>query len=81
MAVHQVSKAALRRIRLPTATPAGFHTLDAAIDALPDPELLCAEERAAALAALARHRNRIDAYLSALAGAAERAGDGNPGCG
>ncbi len=80
MAVHQVSKAALRRMRardrLPTATPAGFDALDTAVAALPDPGLLCAEERAAALAALAGHRNRIDAYLSAVAGAADRAGDG-----
>ncbi len=36
---------------------------------------LCAEERAAALAVTARLRNRLEAYLTGLAGAADAAGD------
>jgi hypothetical protein len=74
-----VSHAARRRARirasLPTAAPAGFDQIDADIDALPDPELLCAEERAGALAATARLRNRLEAYLTGLAGAADAGGD------
>ena len=37
--------------------------------------MLCAEERAAALAATARLQNRLAAYLTGLAGAADVAGD------
>ena len=74
-----VSRAAHRRARirgcLPTAAPAGFDQIDDQIDALPDPDLLCAEERAAALAVTARLRNRLEAYLTGLAGAADIAGD------
>ncbi|MCB9428410.1 MAG: DUF222 domain-containing protein [Actinobacteria bacterium] len=74
-----VSRAAHRRARirasLPTVVPAGFDEINDDIDALPDPELLCAEERAAAMAHTARLRNRIEAYLTGLAGAADTAGD------
>ncbi|MEZ5118444.1 MAG: DUF222 domain-containing protein [Candidatus Nanopelagicales bacterium] len=74
-----VSRAAHRRARirasLPTTAPAGFDQINDDIDALPDPQHLCAEERAAALAATARLRNRLEAYLTGLAGAADVAGD------
>jgi len=74
-----VSRAAHRRARirasLPTTAPGGFDQIDDQIDALPEPELLCAEERAAALAVTARLRNRLEAYLTGLAGAADVAGD------
>ena len=74
-----VSRAAHRRARiracLPTAAPAGFDQINDDIDGLPDPEHLCAEERAAALAVTARLRNRLEAYLTGLAGAADVAGD------
>ena len=61
---------------LPTVAPAGFDQINDDIDALPDPDLLCAEERAAAMAwHTARLRNRIEAYLTGLAGAADTAGD------
>ncbi len=74
-----VSRAAHRRARirgcLPTTAPAGFDQINDDIDALPDPDLLCAEERAAALAVTARLRNRLEAYLTGLAGAADVAGD------
>ena len=77
--VFDVSRAAHRRARirasLPTVAPAGFDQINDDIDALPDPELLCAEERAAAMRHTARLRNRIEAYLTGLAGAADTAGD------
>ena len=77
--VFDVSRAAHRRARirasLPTAAPAGFDQINDDIDALPDPDLLCAEERAAAMAHTAKLRNRIEAYLTGLAGAADTAGD------
>ncbi len=60
---------------LPTVVPAGFDQINDDIDALPDPDLLCAEERAAAMAHTAKLRNRIEAYLTGLAGAADTAGD------
>ena len=60
---------------MPTAAPAGFDQINDDIDGLPDPEHLCAEERAAALAVTARLRNRLEAYLTGLAGAADVAGD------
>ncbi|MBK9434490.1 MAG: DUF222 domain-containing protein [Micrococcales bacterium] len=74
-----VSRAAHRRARirasLPTAAPAGFDQINDDIDALPDPDLLCAEERAAAMRHTAKLRNRIEAYLTGLAGAADTGGD------
>ena len=74
-----VSPGGCRRARirasLPTVAPAGFDQINDDIDALPDPDLLCAEERAAAMAHTARLRNRIEAYLTSLAGAADTAGD------
>ncbi len=60
---------------MPTTAPAGFDQINDDIDGLPDPEHLCAEERAAALAVTARLRNRLEAYLTGLAGAADVAGD------
>ncbi len=73
-----VSRAAHRRARirasLPTVAPAGFDEINDDIDALPDPDLLCAEERAAAMRHTARLRNRIEAYLTGLAGAADTGG-------
>ncbi len=55
------------RIRaLPTVVPAGFDEINDQIDALPDPDLLCAEERAAAMRHTAQLRNRIEAYLTGL---------------
>ena len=74
-----VSRAAHRRARirasLPTAAPAGFDQINDDIDALPDPDLLCAEESASAMAVTAKLRNRIAAHLTGRAGAADTAGD------
>ncbi len=79
MSVLDVSRAARRRMRiaasLPDDPPPQMTAVGAAIDTLPDPEDLCAEERAAAMAACARERNRLDAYLCRLAGIADRHGD------
>ena len=49
-------------------------------DALPDPKHLCAEERAAAMSHTAKLQNRLAAYLTFLAGAADTAGDPVLGC-
>jgi len=74
-----VSRAAHRRARirasLPTTAPAGFDEINDEIDALPDPKHLCAEERAAAMSHTAKLQNRLAAYLTFLAGAADTAGD------
>ncbi len=79
MAFYQVSKPALRRMRLrdglPKAQPVALDGVTAALDVLPDPGHLCAQERAAAMAAVARLRNRLDAYLTDLAWEADKAAD------
>ena len=78
-----MSRAAHRRARirasLPTVAPAGFDQINDEIDALPDPDLLRSGERAAAMAHTARLRNRIEAYLTGLAGAADTRGFPVPG--
>ena len=63
------------RASLPTTAPAGFDEINDEIDALPDPKHLCAEERAAAMSHTAKLQNRLAAYLTFLAGAADTAGD------
>ncbi len=79
MGFFEVSRGAQRRARirakLPTEHPPVLDAIDGLLDGLPDPELLCAEQRAGALAALAAIGNRVDAYLSAVAGAADSHGD------
>jgi hypothetical protein len=79
VAVLEVSRQALRRMEiaesLPNEVPPPFTAVAAAVDGLPDPELLCAEERVAAMAAVMRQRNRLEAYLCDLAGAADAADD------
>ncbi len=56
----EVSMAARRRAKirasLPTDPPEQLVAAFAGLDALPDPEVLCAEERAAAMTAVARPR-------------------------
>ena len=79
MGFFEVSRGAQRRARirakLPTEHPPVLDAIDGLLDGLPDPELLCAEQRAGALAVLAAIGNRVDAYLSAVAGAADSHGD------
>ena len=61
--------------RCPPSTRRCWTPLDGLLDGLPDPELLCAEQRAGAMARLAAIGNRLDAYLTAVAGAADTQGD------
>ncbi len=75
MAVFEVSRQVQRRCalasELPTEHPAELDEVNRLIDALPDPEVMYAESRAGELAALAALRNRIEARITAIAGAAD----------
>ena len=75
MTTLEISRQARRRMRiaagLPTRHPRQIDHVSTAIDQLPEPDTLNAEERAAALTAIARQRNRLDAYLTTLAGHAD----------
>jgi hypothetical protein len=75
----EVSAPARRRARiraeLPTVVPPAVAGALVGIAQLPDPEHLCAEERAAVMSAVATARNRLEAYLCAVAGAADAHGD------
>ena len=79
MAVFEVSRQVKRRCalaaELPTEHPVEVDQINEGIDALPDPDHLCAESRAGAMTAVAALRNRLDAYLTALAGAADEYAD------
>lgn len=79
MAFFEVSRPAQRRVRLaeslPTQAPPQWEVLTAAISALPDPEVLCAEVRAGSMRAAQKVLNQVDAYLTGLAGAADRHAD------
>jgi len=79
MGFFEVSRGAQRRARirakLPREHPPVLDALDDVIDGLPDPETLCAEERAGALAVLARIGNRVEAYKTSVAGTADAQGD------
>ena len=59
----EVSRGASRRVRirakLPREHPSGLDDIAALIADLPDPEVLCAEERAGAMAAVAVLTNRL----------------------
>lgn len=76
---YEVTRPALRRVRLreelPTDHPAILDDVAGLLDNLPDPALLCAEQRAGSMASLATLRNRIKAYLTAVAGEADKAAD------
>ncbi|MCB0897854.1 MAG: DUF222 domain-containing protein [Actinobacteria bacterium] len=79
MAFFEVSRQVKRRLDLaadlPTDHPPVLGEIDALVDQLPDPEHLCAEERAGALAAVAKLRNRLDAYLTETAATADEHAD------
>ena len=79
MAFFEVSRQVKRRLDqaadLPTDHPPVLDEIDALVDQLPDPEHLCAEERAGALAAVAKLRNRLDAYLTETAATADEHAD------
>ena len=75
MAVLEVSRPARRRaaIResLPTDHPAVLDEIAALVDSLPDPLGLGEDDLVGSLQVTARLRNRLDAYLTALAGTAD----------
>ena len=68
MAVFEVSRRVQRRISLaadlPSEHPPVLDEINALVDELPDPQLMHAESRAGTLAAVARLRNRLEAYLT-----------------
>ena len=80
----EVSRGAQRRARirakLPTEHPPVLDQIDGLLDGLPDPQLLCAEERAGALAVLAAIGNRVDALIE-RGGRGRRRRWGFPGVG
>lgn len=75
----EVSRGARRRARirakLPTEHPPVLDEIGELIASLPDPELLCAEERAGSMAALASLSNQVQAYLTKVAAVADVQGD------
>lgn len=79
MGFFEVSRGALRRAKiradLPTEHPVGLDEIGRLIAGLPDPEHLCAEERAGTMAKLAGLTNQLQAYLTSVAGAADDHGD------
>ena len=79
MGFFEVSQGASRRARiragLPTEHPALLDDISALVADLPDPELLCAEERAGTMAAVATLTNQLQAYLTSVAGASHAQGD------
>ncbi|MCU0299118.1 MAG: DUF222 domain-containing protein, partial [Candidatus Nanopelagicales bacterium] len=79
MGFFDVSRQARRRMAiaadLPDDHPALLDQIDTMLAALPDPHLLCAEQRAGSMTAVQGVRNRLDAYLTDLAVAADTNGD------
>ena len=79
MGFFEVSRQVRRRLEiaaeLPTDHPAVLDEVEDLLDRVPDPGLMCAEERAGILAALSRLRNRIDACMTAVAAEADRNAD------
>lgn len=75
----EVSPAVRRRVRiaseLPSVHPSQFDEIDMRVDALPDPALLRADERAGALRAAQGLINRLEAYKHHTAAAADAAQD------
>ncbi len=79
MGFFDVSRQARRRMAiaadLPDDHPALLDQIDTMLATLPDPHLLCAEQRAGSMTAVQGLRNRLDAYLTDLAVAADTGGD------
>jgi len=77
--VFEVSRQVARRValaaELPREHPGVFDEIGGLVDALPDPQLLHAEQRAGTLSAAARLRDRLDAYLADVAAAADEQAD------
>ncbi len=68
MGCFEVSRPVARRMRiaaeLPTEHPVVLDEVQTLLGSLPDPDTLCAEQRAGMLAMLARLGNQIDACLT-----------------
>jgi hypothetical protein len=79
MGFFEVSRGASRRARirakLPTQHPSELDVVNAALENLPDPELMCAEDRAGSMAVLAVMSNKIQAYLTRVAAVSDKQGD------
>jgi len=79
MAVLEVLRQVKRRValaaELPTEHPEGLDDIEAMIAGLPDPDLMCAEQRAGALTKVAQLRNQLDAYMTEVAAAADDQAD------
>lgn len=79
MAVLEVSRQVKRRValaaELPTEHPEGLDDIETMIAGLPDPDLMCAEQRAGALTKVAQLRNQLDAYMTEVAAAADDQAD------
>ena len=75
----EISKPALRRIRLsrelPTEHPEILDDINGLVDALPDPQTQCAEERVGTLRAVHTLRTRLEAYLTLVAGCCDQYAD------
>ena len=71
----QVKRRCALAAELPTDHPQVLDEIDALVEQLPDPETLYAESRAGSMAAVAALRNRLDAYLTELAGCADEHAD------
>jgi hypothetical protein len=94
MGFFEVSRSASRRARirakLPTEHPASLDEISSLVAALPDPEVLCAEQRAGTMAVVATLTNQLQAYLARVAAVSDKQGDsrvlgcryhGDVGCG
>ena len=79
MGFFEVSRGAQRRARirakLPTEHPPVLDQIGALLDGLPDPEVLCAEQRAGAMARAGGDRQPAGRLSTAVAGAADTHGD------
>ena len=79
MGFFEVSRGAQRRARiaagLPDAHAEVFDELLAVVTELPEPDVMCAEERAGTMRVVQQVRNILDAYATAVVGAADTAGD------
>ena len=79
MGCFEVSRPVARRMRiaaeLPTEHPAVLDEVQTLLGSLPDPDTMCAEQRAGTMTELARLRNQIDACLTELAETADQQDD------
>ena len=79
MGCFEVSRPVARRMRiaaeLPTEYPAVLDEVQTLLGSLPDPDTLCAEQRAGMLAMLARLGNQIDACTTEVAEVADQQDD------